>query len=356
MKKNANDENYKKRQRKAVQARRVRILTLILLCVLTISTTVVLTLVLRDRHSIPETLETAISDTLINPTDTDAQATTPTDPQPSPEPTYMPTNHPTTSSSDISVDAPTPTTNPLPTSAPTSEPTPAPTPVSTPEPTSAPTPLPSRKPNPPPAGSLSGLLIGIDPGHQQKGDSSQETVAPWSTATKAKVSYGASGYKTGRTEHSINLEISLKLRDALIAAGAEVTMTRSTADVNISNQERAIMMNDAGVDACLRIHCNAADNHDANGVEMYVKKKDPSALKLAEYLLTEVCASTGAKSRFTQATDAYTGLNWSEIPSVLVELGYMSNAAEEAKLIDPAYQDLLVEGMVNALIQWAANP
>jgi N-acetylmuramoyl-L-alanine amidase len=44
--------------------------------------------------------------------------------------------------------------------------------------------------------------------------------------------------------------------------------------------------------------------------------------------------------------DTYTGLNWSEVPSILVEMGYMSNAEEDENLCDPDYQALLIQGMV----------
>ena len=95
---------------------------------------------------------------------------------------------------------------------------------------------------------LSGVKIGIDPGHQAKGNNQKETVAPNSKKTKPKVSSGTAGVKTRIPEYKTVLEISLKLREALEAQGAEVYMTRETHDVNISNQERAKMMNAIGVD------------------------------------------------------------------------------------------------------------
>ena len=199
---------------------------------------------------------------------------------------------------------------------------------------------------------LQGRLIGIDPGHQLKGDSSQEAVSRGSSETKAKVSTGASGYITGRTEESINLEIAFLLRERLEALGAEVVLTRDTSDVNISNQERAMLMNEKGVDACLRIHCNGSDDHAVNGAEMYVKENDPESYSLAELVLSEVCDATGAQRRSVFESNRYTGLNWSDVPSVLVELGFLSNAEEEAKLIDPAYQRLLVDAMASALQKW----
>ena len=121
-------------------------------------------------------------------------------------------------------------------------------------------PQPTRDP-----GRLTGVKIGIDPGHQAQGNNGQEAVAPGSSETKAKVSSGTYGRFTGVPEYEVNLDISLQLREALEALGCEVYMTRETNDVDISNQERAIMMNELGVDLVLRIHCNGSTNRKRAG-------------------------------------------------------------------------------------------
>ena len=48
--------------------------------------------------------------------------------------------------------------------------------------------------------------------------------------------------------------------------------------------------------------------------------------------------ATGAESDGIFRRDTYTGLNWSEVPSILVEMGFMTNEEEDYKLNDPAYQ------------------
>lgn len=196
---------------------------------------------------------------------------------------------------------------------------------------------------------LEGVRIGIDPGHQAHGNSEQEAVAPGSSETKAKVSSGTSGVQTGVAEYVVNLEVSLQLRDALEALGCEVYMTRETHDVDISNQERAIMMNEAQVDLVLRIHCNGSTNQSANGIGLYVNATGDIAgesQRAAQALLPEMVAATGARADGIFERDTYTGLNWSTVPCILVEMGYMSNAEEDVLLNDPEYQQKLVAGMV----------
>ena len=217
--------------------------------------------------------------------------------------------------------------------------------------------LPAQMPTVPPQptrdpGRLTGVKIGIDPGHQAQGNNGQEAVAPGSSETKAKVSSGTYGRFTGVPEYEVNLDISLQLREALEALGCEVYMTRETNDVDISNQERAIMMNELGVDLVLRIHCNGSTNKSAQGIGLYIRKTGTNAdacMRAAEALLPAMVEATGAESDGIFRRDTYTGLNWSEVPSILVEMGFMTNEEEDYKLNDPAYQQLLVQGMVEGI-------
>ena len=84
------------------------------------------------------------------------------------------------------------------------------------EATIEPTVTPTVEPTPEP-GRLAGLVIGIDPGHQAHANSDKETIAPDSRQTKPKVSSGTEGVRTGIPEYITVLEISFKLRDALLA-------------------------------------------------------------------------------------------------------------------------------------------
>ena len=204
---------------------------------------------------------------------------------------------------------------------------------------------------------LAGVRIGIDPGHQEKGDSSQEAVSPGSKQTKAKVASGTRGRKTGIPEYVTVLEISFKLKEALEAAGAEVYMTRETHDVNISNQERAQMMNQLGVDLVLRIHCDGSSKKSVNGLGMYVNKSyeiSAESKLAAGFLIQRMAETTGAKKRGVFERDTYTGLNWSTVPCVLVECGFMTNPDEDVKLNDPEYQQKLAEGMVLGIQDYIA--
>jgi N-acetylmuramoyl-L-alanine amidase len=202
---------------------------------------------------------------------------------------------------------------------------------------------------------LAGIKIGIDPGHQAKGNNQKETVAPNSKKTKPKVSSGTSGVKTHIPEYKTVLEISLKLREALELKGAEVYMTRETHDVNISNQERAKMMNGYGVDLVLRIHCDGVDNHSKHGIALYCSRSNSIAAesyRACEAILPAVCEATGAKNNGIVSNDNYTGQNWSTVPCLMVECGFASNPDEDVLLNSEDYQWLLAKGLTQGIIDY----
>jgi len=195
---------------------------------------------------------------------------------------------------------------------------------------------------------LAGLKIGIDPGHQRKANSAKEPVAPGSSKKKPKVSSGTYGVYSKEPEYVRVLQISFKLRDALEKMGAEVYMTRTHHDVNISNIQRAQMMNKLEVDLVLRIHCDGSSSSSAHGISIYAKKSGTGAAesqRAARAILPKMISATGAHKRGVKTSNDYTGLNWSTVPSILVECGFMTNKAEDKLLATTKYQQQLAHGM-----------
>ena len=202
---------------------------------------------------------------------------------------------------------------------------------------------------------LRGVKIGIDPGHQAHGNNQKETVAPNSSKTKAKVTSGTAGVASRIPEYVTVLEISLKLRDALESQGAEVYMTRQTHDVDISNQERAKMMNELGVDLVLRVHCDGVDNRSKRGIALYCSRSNDIAeesRRACEAILPAVCAATGANNNGIVSNDNYTGQNWSTVPCLMVECGFLSNPDEDWLLNDGDYQWKLARGLTEGIIDY----
>lgn len=216
---------------------------------------------------------------------------------------------------------------PEPRQFPTDTPTPPPA-----TPTPSPVPLQTDHPD------LSGLVIVIDPGHQQEPDTELEEAIPGTSAEKERATSGAVSVNIGIKEYEITLDYSLILKAYLEGCGAEVILTRTENDVNISNIERAQIAIDNNADYFIRIHADSAPDGDIRGVKVYVPSTGSYASNAdseGEELADIVAEAIGSESLGAVQSNMYTGLNHADsIRSYQLVIGYLSNSEDEALLTD----------------------
>ena len=210
----------------------------------------------------------------------------------------------------------------------------------------------------------SGKIVVVDPGHQGKGDSTQEPIGPGALTTKARVTSGTTGVVSGWAEYQLNLAVSLQLRDELVKRGHTVYMTRETHEVSMSNKERAEFATAKGGDILVRIHANGSEDQSVNGALCMAPTNSNQFLsanlisesqRLSKCIIDGYVAATGFGDKGVFPTDDMSGINWSTIPVTIVEMGYMSNASDDAKMADSTMQVKMVKGMCDGIDSYFAG-
>ena len=204
--------------------------------------------------------------------------------------------------------------------------------------------------------------VAIDPGHQGSwvDMSAQEPSAPGSSETKAKATTGTQGRYTGVPEYQLNLDISLALQKELENRGYRVVMTRTDNDTAISNAERALKAYDEGGEIYVRIHANGSDDGSVSGAlgmtpsydNAYVSDLAGDSYRLTECILNAYCEKTGFANLGIQYHDDMTGINWSKIPVMILEMGFMTNEHDDTAMQDAQMQTSMVNGIADGIDQY----
>lgn len=157
---------------------------------------------------------------------------------------------------------------------------------------------------------------------------------------------------TGVFEKDITYLTARELERELTMLGANVLLTRSE-DEFISLSSRTSFSNIKDTDAFISIHYNSVPELPAvTGIESYFYHEHNK--NLAKYIQQEIIKETGAIDRgITQGNFAVIRQNFK--PSILVELGFISNEEKEALLGTSIYQQKLVSGIVNGLRRYFSN-
>lgn len=158
----------------------------------------------------------------------------------------------------------------------------------------------------------------------------------------------------GSLEKELNLSVALTLRDLLTAMGCRVVMTREddrllydeSCDLPRKSQDLRTRLNyqEKYPNAVfVSIHMNKFPVEKYSGLQVYYSKNHEGSRALAESIRTAVRENLQPENsrEIKAATSAIYILDRIQIPAVLVECGFLSNAAEEAKLRDRDYQKQL---------------
>ena len=119
--------------------------------------------------------------------------------------------------------------------------------------------------------------------------------------------------------------------------GAAVKLSRTT-DADPQLDSRTSEANNWGADYFISIHANASENPAANGTEGYVYRLDTPAAALATDIVNEIVRRVGTKNNGVIANQSFYVLRRTNMPSVLVELAYITNYEDAMLLANAQYQ------------------
>ena len=160
----------------------------------------------------------------------------------------------------------------------------------------------------------------------------------------------------GVREKDIALSIAKKIRVHLRAAGYGVILTRENDDTFISLGNRAAEANMWGADLFVSVHCNSAPNSSANGMEVYVHtSRGADSTRAAHAIYDRLLPASGLKGRGVKVND-YAVLRETAMPAVLVELGFVSNDGDRAKLVSEAWQERAAEAIAAGIMEAVSKP
>jgi N-acetylmuramoyl-L-alanine amidase len=205
----------------------------------------------------------------------------------------------------------------------------------------------------------------IDPGHDLRGNPETERIGPGSATLKIKDGGGTRGVVSGTTEAALNLAISRRLRTLLQRSGVRVAMTRTgTAGTSIGNVARARVANEARASLLIRIHADGSPAAGARGTHtLYPALRNgwtddiyESSRSAARIVQGELARALGFPDRGLQERSDMTGFNWADVPAILVEVGFMTNAIEDRALATTAYRERAAHGLCRGVLRFLGLP
>ncbi|BCK01383.1 N-acetylmuramoyl-L-alanine amidase family protein [Anaerocolumna chitinilytica] len=181
------------------------------------------------------------------------------------------------------------------------------------------------------------IRIFIDQGHNPQGTNA-----------------GAEGF--GLREQDITYQVGIYLANILNADPrfeARTSRTSPEQSLGYSNTsslaERVRLANTWPADYFISIHCNASDNPALNGTECYVYENYTQSYYLAERILTAIVERLGTYNNGVRINPSLYVLRRTNMPAVLVELGYITNYEDSQKLKNRQYDFAyaIYQGLLN---------
>lgn len=178
---------------------------------------------------------------------------------------------------------------------------------------------------------LAGKIILLDPGH-------------------GGIDPGAIS-RHGLREKEVNFDVAVRLKKYLEELGAQVLLTRDD-DRYLWLYDRVAIANRIGAAVTISIHANNHDNNKVHGLEVWHHPEREESAFLARCLAQEVLSRTGLHFRGIMSSNNFVLPRETEMPTVIFEMGFISNDEEEKLLQTTEFRDKIVRGLGQGLLNY----
>lgn len=161
-------------------------------------------------------------------------------------------------------------------------------------------------------------------------------------------------------EKELNLQVAQALQKQLEQSGARVIMTRES-DMHYSQHKRTDLTarldlaQEGGADLIISIHMNEYRSRKESGPQVFYRAGQSQSRLLAGALQESLIRTLSPSRRRSAMAGDYFILSL-DIPSVLVECGFLSNAEEEKKLLTAEYRQLVAQAVHDGIVTYFSLP
>ena len=180
----------------------------------------------------------------------------------------------------------------------------------------------------------SGKVIVIDSGHGRPDEGAESS--------------------NGTTEAETNLKIALKLQNLLEQNAIYDIDSKTLRQKKISDiRNRVKIGNESSADIFVSIHLNKIPQSQYDGWQTFYKEGNENGAKLAKKIQASLNETIDKENnRVAKPIDNVYIIKHIEIPTTIVECGFLSNPDEEKKLLEDEYQNKLAWGIYNGIINY----
>lgn len=160
----------------------------------------------------------------------------------------------------------------------------------------------------------------------------------------------------GALEKDLNLQIAQRVKAHLEANGIKVQMTREEdvmEDTKLEDmKKRVAMINEVKPALAVSIHQNSYSDSSVKGAQVFYFKDSEISKAAASLMQEELRTLDAENTRQIKANSDFYMLKKTEVPTIIVECGFLSNPSEAEKLVSEAYQEQLAETICSGILKW----